>query len=847
MKLKKINYIHIAVLMLMYLTMVLVITRFTYAYGSDLDWSAQHFAIPDNFRREFYDSKTLFPSFVFNIGAGENIYDLSYYGLYSPVIVLSYLFPFVPMYLYIQIASVLGMCVSIFLFYRWTNRKFKSSSAFVLTVLFEFSTSLTLHSHRHIMFVSYMPFLLLAFGAVEEYFSGKRKFTLVLYTFLCIMCCYFFGVAAVAAIVTYGVYEYLRTTGKVTLRDLWKKGSHFAGRIITAVLMSGVLLLPTMYCLLSGRDAGNSKINLAALMPGSNIDFFCYDTYGMGLTLAALIAVVSAVVSKNKKHIRFLGIVMLCLLVLPVIVYVLNGTLYIDPKVLIPFMPICLLLVGRMFEQISEKSFSWKLTLPLSALLCAAFVFMSSSLSLVKHIMLADAIAVLISAAAYLFIKKPLVLQTAAMAVAVTAGYVANCSDDLTALSELDYLYSDDMYALADIISSDSDIVRTANLIYRSDTPNIVYNNDYLTSNIYSSVHNKNYNSFYFNGLYNENEFRNSALTTQSQSILSQIYMGQKYLITDSSAKPSSLYEPVTQKGELTLYKCDKALPLGYCTPHLLSEKAYSEMSYPYSLCALMNTTIVKNGGSDDFECTGVRPTDPFEINAINGIEKNENGYSVRLDKTISFNVELKQPVPADRILLVSFDVDNDLRSKGLSTGDAKVFINGIKNNLTDPDWKYYNNNTTFSYVISPHDDKPLNELEMKFMRGSYDISNVRCYTMQIPQQPDIDRFVFDKQKTKGDHIVGSIDVSQQGYFKLTVPYSDGFTAYVDGEKIGVECVDTAFIGFPLTKGHHDIKITFTAPLKNAGLIMSAGGLVILTLLIVFECFAKKKNKEQDV
>ena len=51
MKLKKKNYIHIAVLTLMYLTMVLVITRFTYAYGSDLDWSAQHFAIPDIFRR----------------------------------------------------------------------------------------------------------------------------------------------------------------------------------------------------------------------------------------------------------------------------------------------------------------------------------------------------------------------------------------------------------------------------------------------------------------------------------------------------------------------------------------------------------------------------------------------------------------------------------------------------------------------------------------------------------------------------------------------------------------------------------------------------------------------------
>ena len=81
MKLKKQNYIHLAVLLAMYLAMVLILTHcFKYAYGSKLDWSAQHFAIPDIFRKQFYETGNLFPSFVFNIGAGENIYDLSYYG-----------------------------------------------------------------------------------------------------------------------------------------------------------------------------------------------------------------------------------------------------------------------------------------------------------------------------------------------------------------------------------------------------------------------------------------------------------------------------------------------------------------------------------------------------------------------------------------------------------------------------------------------------------------------------------------------------------------------------------------------------------------------------------------------
>ena len=96
-----------------------------------------------------------------------------------------------------------------------------------------------------------------------------------------------------------------------------------------------------------------------------------------------------------------------------------------------------------------------------------------------------------------------------------------------------------------------------------------------------------------------------------------------------------------------------------------------------------------------------------------------------------------------------------------------------------------------------------------------------------------------------GDNIEGSIDVSKDGYFILTVPYTDGFTAYVDGEKTEVECVDTAFVGFPLSQGHHDIRINFTAPYLKEAKLMSAGGLLILAFLIVRELLAKRKKTKE--
>ena len=88
---------HCIVLSAVFLLTVLAVTRLRYAYGSALDWCSQHYVFPDYFRNLFYETGELFPEFAPHIGAGENIYYFSYYGLFSPAVMLSYLLPYVDM------------------------------------------------------------------------------------------------------------------------------------------------------------------------------------------------------------------------------------------------------------------------------------------------------------------------------------------------------------------------------------------------------------------------------------------------------------------------------------------------------------------------------------------------------------------------------------------------------------------------------------------------------------------------------------------------------------------------------------------------------------------------------
>ena len=142
-------------------------------FGARVDWISQHSVLPDYFRRQFYDTWELFPEFALNIGGGQNIYHFAYYGLYSPVILLSYLLPFVKMSDYMMAAQFLCLEASVMLFYAWLrNRGFHRATALFSSVIFLLAGPMVYHSYHQIMFVSYMPFLCLGLWGVDRYFDG---------------------------------------------------------------------------------------------------------------------------------------------------------------------------------------------------------------------------------------------------------------------------------------------------------------------------------------------------------------------------------------------------------------------------------------------------------------------------------------------------------------------------------------------------------------------------------------------------------------------------------------------------------------------------------------------------
>ena len=137
-------------------------------------------------------------------------------------------------------------------------------------------------------------------------------------------------------------------------------GFKFITPILVAILISCVLLVPTFLSLLGGRSETSVNIDLISLIiPKINVGYLMYNHYGIGLTSFALISLAMLLFNKKKEDI-FLFICLSLMILFPIVNYILNAGMYIDSKVLIPFMPLYVICIVKLFDKVMGSKLNYK-------------------------------------------------------------------------------------------------------------------------------------------------------------------------------------------------------------------------------------------------------------------------------------------------------------------------------------------------------------------------------------------------------------------------------------------------------------------------------------------------------
>lgn len=129
------------------------------------------------------------------------------------------------------------------------------------------------------------------------------------------------------------------------------------------------------------------------------------------------------------------------------------------------------------------------------------------------------------------------------------------------------------------------------------------------------------------------------------------------------------------------------------------------------------------------------------------------------------------------------------------------------------------------------------NKITVTFpVKGTYTMEQVRvaCQPMEPleayrtkAKEETLEQVTFDTNSMKG-----RIKITEPKLLLLSIPYSKGFKAYVDGKEWEIKQADTMYMALELEAGEHQVELTYTTPYLKLGILFMFVGIFSVAGLV---------------
>lgn len=329
----------------------------------------------------------------------------------------------------------------------------------------------------------------------------------------------------------------------------------------------------------------------------------------------------------------------------------------------------------------------------------------------------------------------------------------------------------------------------------------------YPSVSTFSSTANANLTAFFKKvGL----ESSTNAYGYNGNSWFTHMLFGVQYSISSTEQENHGLSSLYQKEDNVYFYKNNYALPLGFMVPSNL------------------NTTWTADSAN---------PIDnqmAFAQNAANvyGL------YTYNQQTTAAENTATSAPL--------SFTIERDgyAYAYKTTTGPTKVqvtcgeelnqtFDNLNRGYLMNLGYRQKGDVVTFTNVDDSNKEKAMSinvyTLDNEQLKAVYD---------ELSKEPMVVENFDDT------HISAHVTASKNGLLLTTIPYDEGWTLTVDGQKVTPELFADAFISIPLTAGTHSLEFSYTPAGMQLGILLSGISLVLFLALVALSLWRKNNDKK---
>ncbi|MGO5359435.1 YfhO family protein [Anaerofustis sp. LCP19S3_F7] len=841
----------------------------------------------------------IIPMWDLKIGTGYDILTtLNYYSFGDP---LNIFYIFTPEKYYPYMFSLLvvlrlylsGIFFSLFCF-QFNKKKFP---VIITAIGYAFCGYALYAPLKHPFFVNPMIYLPLFLLGAEKIFRGQKPYLFIIMVFVSAISNFYFFYMLTIAVVMYAFVRvlYLYNDKGMFLKQFWHYFIKFVIYYIIGILLSMVIMLPVILAFINSSRASGQVSNLSLFY---NLNYYIsyisnlFNSNGFGdwmfLGFNIIIVISSLLIFKDKskagKYLKYILSILFICSMLPVFSYVMNGFSYVTSRWCFIFAFLVCFINAYIIKDIKfvfNKNIKYVYTCLLllfviNVVIDRFFVFLDKNNIYIHY--------------NYFFILTGVlftfIVQNKKSSIKVI--YFSMIVLFVVQISLSGYLKNSDKYGnFISQLKTYSKVKKETNI------SNVNFIKEYDASNYYRIDQTKNRMNYGFlydvNGLSSFFSIKNNTnmdyiLKTgilqnvtysgnhgYDHHIVSNTLKGVKYFIADKDFKLMDNFKPIKEDKKNFVYENKNSLGLFYTYDSVISDKEFNALDENDREFAMLQSVYLSDSNFikpnsissssktimtfEDIIKNGKYDKDKIEIYGDKLIVKEEEA-SITLNLGSLYNNEC---------YLVIDDFNIDLTSKIKKDASLKEKINHkMKNDYTFTYIKFSSSDRDFSnncIVISSNGKYYIGKFNYVFNLGYFDHvedcdvtitfsknGNYNFSDMKIVSQPmdNYNKYVNELKKDKvenftikGNTVSLKVNTKEDKIGVLSIPYSKGWKAYVNGKEVEVLQANIDSMGIELNKGENEVVFKYCTPGLKEGAIIS---FTTAFCCIIYMLIKKKRN-----
>lgn len=844
-----------------------------------------------------YDHKLVVPQWSACIGFGSDILTtLHYYVVGDPFNLLSVFVPdawigiFYSIMVLVRIYCI-GIAFSAFCFYMKKQNKI---AVLLGSFCYMFWGYVFVFGMHHPYFLNPLMFFPLLLIGVERVFQEKKGGLFSLMVCICSLSNFYFFYMIVALTVLYVVIRFFTLYKKNDMKMAMKSVGRLFLRSVIGLAMSAVLFLPVILFFV-----GTERTQV-----GQSLPLFYGKAYfrqlSRGLISAqiiprhtvlcfsavVMIAVIIFLLKKGNRSLKAGLLILTLFLMLPYAGHVLNGFSYASNRWMFGYGLLLSYIVVTVFEDISSIKI-WQLVIAAFAVFAYLLFTNDPGISLgERNIQLSVILAFAELAVLFLYclVKKKVitadkekklrpVILLCILAFALTniwinarVWYSPSKNNMISEYKKIDEV------KIPNGLKIDREVKEAAlgdtNSFWRySGSYDCIERNSTLLSGLYStssywSLTSGNLTRFMVQqDIPETSSFKMRNL--DGRTVLDAIAGVKYYVIPKNSNEVVPYgYEKTQVKGgknKYDIYKNKNPLPLGFTYKNYILEEEYEKCSPEQRQNAMIEGVVLRDNLAG-YEKTSMEKTGKqisYKLECDNGIEKQGKVYVVKKNASITLTFQSEKNCES-YFRIGNMKLNNEVSEKVRgakkrknSIGKISVEYSNTNGIIHQQEIKYMGKSNRWyagrhNFIFNTGWDSP-GERQIKIIfetPGIYSFDHLSVYSQPLDNYEmkvnALKEDVLENVKMETNKISGDISLEQQKILCLSIPYSKGWTATVDGKETKLLEANTMFMALPLQKGEHKIVLKYRTPGLKTGLLLSTAGWISFVILIYYD---KRRQK----